>query len=263
MNPQPHSFIVPAYGHSPYLEACLVSLSRQTVQTPIRICTSTPFDGINELAAKYDADVVVHHPNQGIGHDWNVALSSSGTSLTTLAHQDDIYAPDFSATKIDVHRKYPDVAASFCDSDEILDDGKQRSFGLNQSVKKALVASAFIGADVAKGALRRRILFGFGNPVLCAGVTLKRGILPDFSFREDLRTNMDWIAWNDLSRRHGIARIRRPLVIRRVHGGSETAACIVDGARLDEDTLVFRQLWPPSIAWLIGSLYRLSYPGYR
>jgi len=263
MSRQQHSFIVPAYGQSPYLEECLVSLSRQTVQTPIRICTSTPFDGINELAARYGADLVVHQPNRGIGHDWNTALSASNTSLTTLAHQDDLYAPDFSATKIDMHQRFPEVAVSFCASNEIWSDGAKRRFGLNQWVKRALVGMAFMGTNVVNTPLRRRILFGFGNPILCAGVTLRTEAIPNFSFREDLRTNMDWIAWNDLSHRYGIVRVRQPLVSRRVHAGSETSACIVDGARLDEDTQVFRQLWPPAIASLIGALYRLSYPGYR
>ena len=263
MNAVRHSFVVAAYGHSPYLAACLESLARQTIDTPIRICTSTPFDGINEIAAQYRAEVIVHHPNRGIGHDWNAALQASTTELITLAHQDDLYDPGFSQAKIDIHCRYPDVAVSFCDSDEIRDDGNRRTFGFNHWIKLALVASAFLGTNVAKGNLRRRILFGFGNPVLCAGVTFNRARLSGFSFREDLRTNMDWIAWNELSSRQGIARVHKRLVSRRVHADSETAACIIDGARLDEDRQVFRQLWPSPIAAVIGALYRLSYPGYR
>ena len=48
-----HSFVVCAYGESPYLEACLKSLKAQTVPSEILICTSTPNRHVEQLAVKY------------------------------------------------------------------------------------------------------------------------------------------------------------------------------------------------------------------
>lgn len=258
-----HSFVVVAYGQSPYLEDCLRSLVRQTVQTPIIICTSTPFEGLKEIAEKYRAELIVHRPNRGIGHDWNQALQSAKTALVTLAHQDDVYAPDFSESKLAAHRKFPRAAISFSGADEVLEDGRRRGEGRNSLVKRLLVGLAFFGCRTFKGGLRKLLLFGFGNPVFCTSVTFNTQAIGAFRFREDLRTNMDWVAWIELCERSGIIRVKRSLARRRVHATSETAACITDGARLAEDALVFNALWPSGIASLIGAVYRLSYSGYR
>ena len=37
-----HTFVVCAYGESPYLEKCIDSLEKQTVKSRILIATSTP-----------------------------------------------------------------------------------------------------------------------------------------------------------------------------------------------------------------------------
>lgn len=257
-----HIFVVAAYGKSPYLEDCLRSLSTQSRPSPIIISTSTPFDGLDELASRYKAGLHVHGPNHGIGADWNQALSIADAALITIAHQDDVYGPEFSARAVHAHRVCPGAAYSFCDAGEIFSDGSQRKATRNQLVKRLLVGAAFTGKTHIHGGLRRRILFGFGNPIVCPTVTINRSNDPAFKFREDLRTNMDWLAWIDLSANSGIIRIPEALIYRRVHDSSETASCINDGARGIEDTMVFQSLWPRSIAKTIAFVYRLSYPGY-
>ena len=48
-----HSFAVCAYGDSPYLEACLRSLVRQSVPSERLLCTATPSAFLKDLAKKY------------------------------------------------------------------------------------------------------------------------------------------------------------------------------------------------------------------
>lgn len=260
--PAEHVFVVAAYGQSPYLEDCLRSLVAQSRPSSVIISTSTPFPGLEALADRYNAQLHVHGPNRGIGADWNQALSIADAELVTIAHQDDVYGSDFSKSVVQAHLACPGAAYSFCDAGEIFQDGSQRKAARNQLVKRLLVGVAFLGKNTIHNGLRRRILFGFGNPIVCPTVTINRGTDAAFKFREDLRTNMDWLAWIDLSAGSMITRIPRPLLYRRVHESSETASCISDGARSAEDVMVFQSLWPRFIARIIAYAYRLSYPGY-
>lgn len=257
-----HSFVVPTYGHSPHLEACLDSLAAQHARSEVVVCTSTPFPELPSLCDAFGARLVVHGPNAGIGRDWNGALAASETALVTLAHQDDLYAPGFVEETLAAHRRWPDSALYFCDADEITETGQARAGGRNNAVKRLMVAAAYGGGETVRSAIARRALLGFGNPIVCPTVTINRRVAGDFKFREELRTNMDWLAWLDLSRIGSVTRIRRRLVSHRVHTDSETARCLDDGARREEDQLVFRQLWPSPFANLLARVYSYSYGGY-
>ena len=54
-----HTFVVCAYQESPYLEACICSLKKQTVSSRILIATSTPNKHIEKLAEKYGLELKV------------------------------------------------------------------------------------------------------------------------------------------------------------------------------------------------------------
>lgn len=257
-----HAFVVPAYGYSPHLRDCLASLAGQTCSSPIVVCTSTPFHGMDTLCAQFGARVVRHGPNGGIGRDWNAALSAADGELVTIAHQDDIYLPEFSAELMSANERRPRSALYFCSADEITQDGRPRVADRNNSIKRVMVAVSYAGRDTVADPLSRRLLLGFGNPIVCPTVTINRRVAPHFRFREELRTNMDWLAWLDLSREGAVTRINKRLVSHRVHSDSETARCLDDGTRRREDELVFGQLWPSPLAKALVRLYSHSYGGY-
>lgn len=257
-----HAFVVPAYGRSPHLEACLGSLRSQVLASEVIVATSTPFEGIEALCAAFGARLVVHGPNRGIGDDWNRALEAASTPLVTIAHQDDVYLPHYSAEIVAASRHSPQAAFYFTDTGEVTETGAARPGGLNLRIKRMLVRAAFLGRREIRGPLSRRMLLGLGNPVVCPSVTLNRAVAPAFRFREDLRTNMDWLAWLDLSALGSIAYIPRRLMDHRVHTQSETARCLDDGSRRAEDALVLRRLWPRPVAALIGRMYSRSYREY-
>lgn len=254
-----HTFVVVAYGLSPHLEACLTSLRRQTVASAVTLSTSTPFDGLDELCARYDVTLAVHGPNRGIGHDWNMGLRAARTDWVTLAHQDDIYAPGYAAFVHDVAVRHPDDLLAFCAYDELAGDEDRERVPMLR-VKRALVELAFVGRHHIAGRRAKRRLLRFGNPVACPTVALHRARLADFAFRTDMRTNMDWMAWLDLAAREGGFSVERaPLVSHRIHAGSETSAAIGTGHRADEDRQVFDRLWPRPVASSLSRLYALSY----
>lgn len=80
-----HSFVLCAYGESPYLEDCLQSLLAQTVKTSYAIATTTPNGHIEDVAKKYGVSLYVNEGKPGIAHDWNCAVAHCSTALVTLS----------------------------------------------------------------------------------------------------------------------------------------------------------------------------------
>lgn len=259
---QQHSFVVPAYGQSPYLRDCLRSLRAQTVQSRITVCSSTPFDGLQALCDEFDCELVVNTERKGIGADWNAAMRSAQSELVTIAHQDDIYLPEFAAQVLAAAERHPDSAIYFCDAEEVRSDGSLRVHDRNNRIKRWMVGLAFLGRQHIRGRIAKRMLLGFGNPIVCPAVTVNFRVCPNFCFRQDLRTNMDWLAWVELAQSGGVTHIGRALMRHRVHDDSETARCLDDGARLAEDQMVFGRMWPPIMARVLSRLYSRSYTGY-
>lgn len=258
-SPPTHSFVVPAYGVSPYLDACLDSLAAQTVDVPRLVSTSTPSDALEAICRRHEVPLVVHGPNRGIGHDWNAAYRAATTDWVTLAHQDDVYEPGYAAFVRARATAFPGDAMVFSTYYEIVDGARRPTVAMLR-FKRVLLELGFLGADRITSTFRKRAVLRFGNPVACPAVTLNKARLGDFAFRDDMRTNMDWVAWLDVAAHPGGFNLsRRPLVGHRVHPDSETSATIGDGERRSEDLEVFERLWPAPVARVIAGAYTRSY----
>ena len=90
-----HIFAICAYKESAYLEACIQSLKRQTRKSKIILATSTPNTYIENLCSKYQIPMYVNHGEKGITQDWNFAYQCADSRYVTIAHQDDVYLPDY------------------------------------------------------------------------------------------------------------------------------------------------------------------------
>ena len=90
-----HTFAICAYKESPYLEECILSLKNQTVKSNIIMATSTPNEWIQGLAEKYEIPLYINTGEGGIAQDWNFAYRQAKTDYITIAHQDDIYEPNY------------------------------------------------------------------------------------------------------------------------------------------------------------------------
>ncbi len=254
-----HAFVVPAYGDSPYLEACLRSLTAQSAPSRIVVATSTPSPFIETRAKRAGAAYAVNpRVGGGIGADWNFALSCAERRFVTLAHQDDVYRPDFASLTLALFARKPRGALVFTGARHVDARGRAHLSRLS-AVKGAITALATAGAEAA-GPLRRRLLLAFGNPVHCSSVTLDTARLPDFRFDETLRSNLDWEAWLRLHRQGAVfLHAPEPLVDRRYHPGTETTQALRDGARAREDLQMFEALWPRPLARAIAFAYRAGY----
>lgn len=256
-----HAFVVPAYRHSPHLRECLASLVAQERRSPVVVCTSTPFEGLDELCGEFDAQVVRHEPNRGIAHDWNIALSNAGAEWVTLAHQDDVYLPEFAGRTMALVDRHPGAILAFSDYEEMGSEGvRPRTLALR--IKRCLVEAGMWGREHVADRWSKTNLLRLGCSIACPAVTLRRTAIPEtLRFDERYRVNLDWDFWLRMATevRGGFVCERRVLMRHRIHESSETTAGIVDGVRAREDYELFSRMWPAPVARLLARAYGVSY----
>ena len=114
-----HTFAICAYKESPYLEECILSLKNQTVKSNIIMATSTPNEWIQGLAEKYEIPLYINTGEGGIAQDWNFAYRQAKTDYITIAHQDDIYEPNYLKMIFGELKKGKDPIVVFTDYGEL------------------------------------------------------------------------------------------------------------------------------------------------
>ena len=107
--PKQHTFAILAYKESPYLEECIASLLKQSVQSEIILATATPNQFLEKIARKYHLPLHINTGEKGLAADWNFALNQAKTEYVTLAHQDDIYLPNYTQVMLQDLEKHPDL----------------------------------------------------------------------------------------------------------------------------------------------------------
>lgn len=249
-----HTFVVCAYGESPFLEACLLSLSVQTNSSNVAIATSTPNEMIDELAKKFDIPVYINYGESGIAGDWNFALSCAKTPLVTIAHQDDVYSDHYVEWMLESLNRASRPLLYFTNYGEIRDSAYIDNSTMN-SVKRALLKPLEL-KRLQGSMLVKRGVISLGNSICCPSVTYCVDALPQPIFSSGMRSNLDWETWERLSRLEGeFVYDKRIGMYHRVHEGSETSACIVDDTRTKEDLMMLKKFWPDPIANLINKAY--------
>ncbi len=249
-----HTFVICAYKESLYLEECLLSLTIQTIPTEIIVATSTPNSYIFEIADKFSVPVYVNQGETGIAGDWNFALSCAKTPLVTIAHQDDVYSDHYAEWMLESLNSAENPMLYFTNYGEIRDSTYIDNSTMN-SVKRRLLKPLEIQCLQGATAVKRGVI-SLGNSICCPSVTYCMDALPKPVFSSGMRSNLDWEAWERLSRLKGeFVYDKRIGMYHRVHEGSETSACIVDDTRTKEDLMMLKKFWPDPIANLINKVY--------
>ncbi len=256
--PADHTFVVCAYQKSPYLESCIRSLCAQTCRGHILIATSTPNDHITGMARRYGLPVFVREGEEkGIAADWNFGLSCAQSELVTLAHQDDVYGRHYTEYMLRAVNEAEHPLIAFSDYGE-----RRESTDLADSrllrIKRLLLLPLSIKLGQRSVWLRRRSL-SLGNPVCCPSVMYVLPHLHTPVFENNMESNIDWQAWEKISREKGsFVYCRRVLMLHRIHEGSTTSRLIEKDGRKAEDLQVFYRFWPKAIARLIEKAYQKS-----
>ena len=133
-----HTFVVCAYKESPYLEECIRSLVAQTVRSNIEIYTSTPNEYIRNIGEKYHIPVYVNEEaGQGIQADWNYAYNHAKTDYVTVAHQDDVYEPEYVRAFLKCIKTYDDWSIYYTDYTPIK-HGDSSKRDVNSKIRRLL-----------------------------------------------------------------------------------------------------------------------------
>jgi glycosyltransferase involved in cell wall biosynthesis len=259
-----HSFVVPVYRAAPLLTALLESLRAQTgARSEILLASSTPSAELAATAKRFGLPLHINPQRIDIASDWNFALVKAKTAFVTLAHQDDVFAPDYVEQLTGALRRHAAALLAFCDYSERTALAA-RPDNINLKIKRALRRRAFGVRECISEVRDKMRLLSLGNPICCPSVMFNRGALGIFQFPGGFKTNLDWMAWLELARRPGgFVYVRECLVSKGVHADSETTASILNRAREREDRAIFDTLWPRPVAAALATLYKLGYRANR
>lgn len=252
-----HTFVICAYGECEYLNDCIQSLKRQSYKSDIIMITSTPNDTIREAAEQAGIPLIVNRGESGITQDWNFALSQVKTKYATIAHQDDIYEPDYARSMVERMERAHKPLIGFCDYYE-LRNGDAVDNNALLFIKQILLFPLRISFLQRSRFIRRRSL-SLGDAICCPSVCYCLDNLKLPVFEHHYRSCEDWEAWERLSRESGtFVYIRKRLMGHRIHELSTTTEVLKDNARVAENYEMFCKFWPPGIARRINLLYTKS-----
>ncbi|MBN1384721.1 MAG: glycosyltransferase family 2 protein [Elusimicrobia bacterium] len=253
-----HTFIIVAYKKSPYLEECILSLQKQTIKSKIIISTSTPSPFLSKLAEKYHIPLIINNCADGIGSDWSFAYSNCTTKYLTLAHQDDLYLPKYTESCLcAADRQDSDNLITFTDYSELI-KGRSVNSGLIFFIKK-IILSVFLLKKSIKSLFGKKTILSFGNPISCPSVMYNKEHIGSFEFSKNFLCSLDWDTWLRLSSMDGsFIYVRKKLMVHRIHKDSEAFLQTKNKIRKAEDELIFKRLWPASIAKLFASMYYIA-----
>ena len=145
----------------------------------------------------------------------------------------------------------------FSDYFEIRDDNKVYS-NKNLKIKRLLLSSLFVKSLSGIKLLKRNTL-RFGCSICCPSVTFVKDKLPKQVFECDMKSDVDWFAWEKLSRFNGkFIFINKKLMGHRIDESTTTTDIINQGIRTKEDLYMFKKFWPEFLAKKINMVYRKS-----
>jgi len=232
---------IPCRDAGPFLRPALESLLQQTASDfrlvlvddgsadeSIAVARSTAGDRIEILAS--DSPL-------GIAGNWNRCADLVETPYFCLAHQDDVYRPEFLARLIDALQRHPEAGMAHCRSEAIDAQGKPLDSGAERYKQHfwRQVASDDLAAHYER--------LWHGNFISCPAVVYRTAAFRDAGpFRTDLNFALDWEYWFRMLRSgHGIVDVDEPLLQYRRHATAATAAATHERWRFVEELQVLTE----------------------
>lgn len=251
-----HTFVVLAYKESIYLEECIKSVLNQKYNSNVVIATTTDNNFIRDIANKYKIDVVVGK-HTSIGGDFDFAIKTGNTELITIAHQDDVYDYEYSFNIVESYQKNKNASIIIPNYYELKGD-KKVTKNINLIIKRLLLSPLRIRGK-AISVFAKRLILRFGNSIGCPSVTFVRNKITFPIFDFPYKCNVDWAAWEKLSRKSGdFVYVNKYLMGHRIHENSTTTEIIKNNIRTKEDYQILCKFWPKLIAKLIAKIYKNS-----
>ena len=192
-----------------------------------------------------------------IQDDWNFAISVSKTELITVVHQDDVYDYTYTKEIIDAYNKQNNSTIIFPHYYEIRNNVNTYK-NLNLNIKKFLLFPLKFH-NISNRKFIKRCALRLGDAICCPAVTFVKDNVPKEIFSSDLKCNIDWYAWEKLSKLKGyFYYINKPLMGHRIYSESTTSEVLKDNGRTIEDYKILCKFWPKLIAKIIAKVYSNS-----
>ena len=245
------------YDQSSHTFVVCASVLDQTVKTKVIITTSTPNSYIFNVAERYGTSLFVNKQHKGIADDWNFAFQCVDTPLLTLAHQDDVYEKEYAEEVLRAVNASINPLIVFSDYNELREEEFVTSNRL--LLVKRFMLWPFKWKHLQKIRFVRRRILSFGNAICCPSVTFVKEEMPELLFKNNMKSNIDWQAWEQISHLKGeFIYISRPLMRHRLHKESTTSELLETNGRKKEDLYMFRKFWPLWIAKMIDKVYQIN-----
>ncbi len=252
-----HTFVICAYKENPHIEETIESLEKQTLKSNVILCTSTPNEYLKNICKKHQLEIIVNPNVSGLGSDWNYAYSQAKTELITIAHQDDIYEPDFVKNTLEYANKDKNTMFLFTDYYEARNGEKVNSNKLLR-IKRMMNYPLSLSVFYSSKFVRRRML-SIGCAICCPSVTFVRKNIGKNPFVEQYKNSCDYATWVKFSKKKGsVIYIKKQLLGHRIYPESTTSFNLSENIRKREDLEILCDFWPVFIAKLINRVYSTS-----
>ena len=253
------TMVLCAYKESPFLEEAILSLKKQRVPVKIILATSTPGDFLKDLTERYGIEYFINPvKGGGIASDWEFAVSCVKTKYATIAHQDDIYFPEYAEKVLKKLKQEPEsliVFTNYCDR-----VGNENLINRGYLKIKRLLLWAYYFKSSWKLRLFKLLPLCFGNAICCPAVTYNLEKTGPLRFDRSFSVNLDWAEWLAFAGMKGaFSYIKEVCMAHRIDETTETSAAIGDNRRYNEDLRIFTSLWGKIIANLLIKFYSKSY----
>ena len=118
------SVIIPAYNGARFLRQTIESLLAQTMRACSLICIDdASSDDSAAIAAHAGATVIRNAQRMGLAANWNRAMEIAKSEYFVIAHQDDVYEPEYLATLLHAVQSHPRAFAAHCKARTIDEHG--------------------------------------------------------------------------------------------------------------------------------------------
>ena len=252
-----HTFVICAYKENVFLEETIKSLKNQTLKSRIILSTSTPNEHIKKICGKYQIDFFINTAPKLAATDWNFAYRQAKTKLVTIAHQDDIYEPNYLVEILKMANKCNSAILIFTDYYEYK-LGKKEKSNLLLKIKRIINFPLSFPVFGKSRFVRRRTL-SIGCAICCPSVTFVADNTGFPVFDERYKNSCDYMTWVALADRKGaFVYIRKQLVGHRIYAGSATSLNISENIRMKEDYEILCNFWPKPLARIINKIYATS-----
>ena len=252
-----HTFVIAANGDSPYIEECIRFLKSQTLKSKINLVTSTPSPFLEQISANYDIPYIVNSSSKGIASDWSFAYKNCSTRYLTIAHQDDIYMPNYTELCLNaasINQNSLIIFTAYSEMREI----KTLLSTVNFFIKKILLTPFLFKNSISSNVIKRGVL-SFGNPICCPSVMYNKENIGNLEFSNDFKVSLDWNQWLKLAKQKGsFVYSKKKALIHRIHSQTTSSATIANHKREEEDERIFKTLWPSFLAKVFAKTYNLA-----